>query len=120
ASTRWFSNLHWSPSVFQLGVPSVGSEYGGYRSTTLRFHRPAPTAVAKSVTTSAVHSSSSASSSRRFVTSLVTSFVSRDGPRRRLVHHGGGAAKRLDMASRCQGRAADFSVGRNCSQPEVH
>jgi hypothetical protein len=34
ASTRRFSNLHWSPRVFQLGVPSVGSEYGGYRSTT--------------------------------------------------------------------------------------
>ena len=55
----------------------------------LRFHRPAPTAVAKSVTTSAVHSSSSASSSRRFVTTLVTSFVSR----RRSV----GAA--LDLSS---------------------
>src|SRR4029453_7059762 len=47
------------------------------------------TAVAKSVTTSAVHSSSSASSSRRFVTTLVTSFVSR----RRSV----GAA--LDLSS---------------------
>ena len=55
----------------------------------LRFHRPAPTAVAKSVTTSAVHSSSSASSSRRCVTTLVTSFVSR----RRSV----GAA--LDLSS---------------------